>query len=233
MQITVFKRFANSNSMNKALYGRYIAKEALSVVLVGDFNPVILQPFWFSSKKLIGQDEAKGADIEVIHNELVRFSLNWISFDFTKKRLEFRTTQKPYYNPLKDLVESVIKIIDFKAEAIGINHIFDFSLRDADQYYKIGDVLSPLNIWKSEFNEPRLKEVGIIESCRKDGLEGMRRVTISPSSDKSIDFGICFNVNNHFNISKDKSEMLSILVEKWDDSIKDAISIATLVLEKI
>lgn len=219
--------------MNKALFSRYLAKEALSVVLVGDFNPVILQPFWFSSKKLIGPEEAKGADVEVIHNELVRFSLNWISFDFTKKRLEFRTTQKPYYNPLKDLVESVINSIDFKPEAFGINHIYDFSLRDAEQYYKIGDTLSPLAMWESEFKEPRLKEVGIIESKRKDGLDGMRRVTISPSSDDSIEFGICFNINNHFNISKDKSEMYSTLIENWDSSIKDSISIATLVLDKI
>lgn len=48
---------------------KYLKIETLSVVFIGDFNPVIIQPFWLSQKTLIRDDEAENAKVEVIHNE--------------------------------------------------------------------------------------------------------------------------------------------------------------------
>ena len=49
--------------------------ETFSIVFVGDFNPVILQPFWLANKGLIRESEATNAKVEVIHNEVVKFEL--------------------------------------------------------------------------------------------------------------------------------------------------------------
>ena len=44
--------------------------DGVSIVALGSFNPAIFQPLWFSCNDLIGPEEAKGADIKVVHKEV-------------------------------------------------------------------------------------------------------------------------------------------------------------------
>ena len=48
--------------------------ELLSIVVLGDFNPAIFHPLWFSVNGLVADAEAKDADVGFIHKQFASFS---------------------------------------------------------------------------------------------------------------------------------------------------------------
>lgn len=217
------------------IFEKYLQIESLSVVLIGDFNPVIFQPFWLANKCLIREDEAKNAIIDVIHNEIVKYELDWISIQISKNRCEFKTSKAPYFDPLKDLIVGIFKILnETPINSFGINHVYDFSLQTPEQYYNFGKKLTPLEFWNDDLNDPRLNQLEIIENERKDGQDGKRRISIETST-QSISFGIAIKINNHFALaSKDfKNDFIPVLERNWSNSFEESKSIIENLLNKI
>lgn len=198
---------------------KYLQIETLSVVIIGDFNPPILQPFWLSSKNLIREEEAKNAKIEIIHNDIVRYEINdWLNVEVTKKRCEFRTSKEPYFKPLKDLscgIFSILKETPF--DSVGINNIYELNLQSQKKFYEFGSKLTPLNYWDTSLNDPRLLNLEIYEEVKKDIPNSSRRVRIT-SSDKIISFGVTININNHFNLKFEgnKKDLITTINDNWD-----------------
>src|SRR5437870_4919946 len=85
--------------------------DAHSVVFVGDFNPKIFQPAWFAAQNLLRQEEADAAKIEIIHPEIVRFSLDWLHVEVVHERFKASTLQFPYFEILRDLTVGTFKIL--------------------------------------------------------------------------------------------------------------------------
>lgn len=195
--------------------------ETVSIVFLGDFNPIILQPFWLQGKGLIRESEAENAKVEVIHNEIARFALDdWAKIEITKERCEFKSSKEPYFEPLKDLASSIFKILrETPIRALGINHIYDLRMPDEDSFIRLGYFLTPLNVWEGNLDNPRLLNLEIFEAQRKDGEKGNRRVRIN-SSDQKIQYGVVVNVNDHFDLNIDgkKSNAVTLLEDKWKES---------------
>lgn len=214
---------------------KYLKIETLSVVFVGDFNPVIFQPFWLASKNLIGEIEANEANVEIIHKEVVKYELDWIKIEVTKNRCQFKTSKEPYFEPLKDLAVGVFKILrETPIKSFGINYIYDLSLIDEKKYYDFGNKLSPLNLWDGQLNDPRLISIEIKEETRRDNQNGYRRVRIMPS-DQKIPFGVTVNVNNHFDLHSEGSKIdaLPHLVKNWEESSIQSKNIVRSLFAKI
>ncbi len=200
---------------------------SLSIVILGDFNPIMIQPFWLSSKGLIRETEAESAKIEIIHNEVVKFEIDWLSVDVNRRRLELKTNKDMYFEPLKDLCISLLKIMnDFPVNSFGINHICEYNLNDKETYYNFGNKLAPLNNWKDSMKNPRLLSLEIIENERKDEKDGHLRVRINPSTHYSkLKYGIIIDVNDHYAISKESiknnaTKIVEILNSDWKESKK-------------
>ena len=70
--------------------------EALSVVLLGSFNPQIFQPAWLAAEGLIRKEEGQDAKIQVIHPEISAFSLGWAAIDVTHERYAVETSRACY-----------------------------------------------------------------------------------------------------------------------------------------
>jgi len=215
----------------------YLQIESLSIVFLGDFNPVILQPFWLSSKGLIREDEAITAEVKIIHNEIVKFELDWVSVEISKQRCEFKTNKSPYFEILKDLSLGVFKILrETPIKSLGINHIFDLALRSQESYYQFGDKLAPLQNWTDILNDPRLLILEILEENRKDGYKGRYRVRVTPS-DHNKPFGISVNINDHFKLEDHEKgtdmEMVKVLETNWENSLKRSKSVTQSLLNKI
>ena len=47
--------------------------DTTSIVLVGSFTPKIFHPLWFEARGLIGAQEAAGAQIGLVHDDLTQF----------------------------------------------------------------------------------------------------------------------------------------------------------------
>jgi hypothetical protein len=200
----------------------------LSIVMIGNFNPSIIQPYWFSSKHLIREQEAQNATIDLIHPDLVRWNIGWMSVEVTNSRFEIRSSQEPYFEPMKDLILSLVGILkETPINALGINHFLYFALPDEERHYEFGNKIVPLKKWESFMGNPKLFNVEIGEMTRTDEYAGQFRVKIQPSDIKlSSPYGILIYINDHYDLTNSKqkeNQVITIINANWTNSAKRAI----------
>jgi len=196
-----------------------------SIVFVGDFNPVIIQPYWLRSKGLIKEEEAENAKVEVIHNELVRFSIDWASLQITRDRFELRTSQQPYFEPLKDLGTSVFEILrETPLRAVGINHLRHYTLTEKE-YKELGNTLAPFKNWEGVLKSPALLSLEMIQQ-EEEGRAV--RVRIQPSDTLRAPYSFMININEHIRLHQGFEEkgstiqIINALKAKWRSSFINA-----------
>jgi len=192
----------------------------LGIVLLGSFNPSIITPFWLVSKGIIREIEAETAVLDVIHPNISRFSIpDWLSIEATQKRIDFKTNKESHFSVLRDLVVSVFgNLSETPIQAIGINHLSHFSLKDLKEYENFGYWLSPVQKLGGLLNEPKLQSIQFKETVNESNI-GLITMTISPS-DLILDRkSVVINMNHHFD-GKDKNaeEVMGLLVENWEYS---------------
>lgn len=207
----------------------YLQISSLTIVLVGDFNPAIVQPFWLANKKLIREQEGKDAKIDVIHNELSQFDISIGSIQVTNDKFIIGTSNEGFYEPVRDLVIGTFKTLsETPIRAIGLNHIFHFSFPTEKQYIEFGNRLVPLSPWQKFFVEPRILDLEIIDRKVKDRDHGYYRIKIQPSSEKlTTPYGVVFSINDHYDVGgKQEDErngtLIKQLQENWSSSLKKA-----------
>jgi len=115
---------------------------------------------------------------------------------------------------------SVFKILrETPIRALGLNHIYDLKMPNEGKFKELGSFLTPLELWKENLGNPKLLNLEIFESKRKDGERGNRRIRINPS-DQKIQFGVVVNVNDHFdlNIEGERINAVAQLEKHWNES---------------
>lgn len=217
----------------------YIHSSFYSIVLLGDFNPAIFQPFWLAEKKLIREGEATNATIEMISSTITKFKLDWIEFDITQKRLEARIAKDPFIEPARDLIIGIFSHLkETPIRIMGINNGRNLSLPDFERFYEFGNKLAPLSNWSDFMKDPRLINLEILENPRKDGYTGMYRVRVFPAPiNLNIKWGVSITVNDHYELENEKrdrdGEIIKILSANWDNSKKRADEIFNTLLDKL
>jgi len=217
----------------------YLHSKSMTLVFLGDFNPILFQPLWFAEKKLIMEGEAQQADIEILHPNLTKFKLDWVEFEINPGRLEMKISKEPFFEPARDLIVGIFKYLKgTPIRSLGINHTKNFSVPTREMYYDFGNKLVPLALWSNFMDDPRVNIVEILEKPRKDKLPGMIRVRITPTLPHlNIQFGVSMNVNDHYQLEegrKDREgEILNTLVMQWDYSKTRSDEIVDSLLEKL
>lgn len=118
--------------------------KSASIVLVGSFNPAIFHPEWLLRHELISEDDWKGKkeDIEIIHPEIAKFALEWLYFDVVRNKLIVRTNDSSKYLALRDLMVSVLKILEHTPiDFLGMNFDLRFKIDEEKFWHRIGDNL--------------------------------------------------------------------------------------------
>ena len=59
----------------------------LAIVIIGNFNPAIIQPFWLSKKNLIKESDAENARDVLIHDQLTQFNLGWVAIEISLDKM--------------------------------------------------------------------------------------------------------------------------------------------------
>ena len=215
-----------------------LESEDASIVLVGSFNPAIFHPEWLLRHQLITQDDVKGAKIEIVHNDLSKFSLEWLGVDVLRNKFIVRTNDPSQFSPMRDLMISVFGILEhMPITQLGMNSRRTYKIDKEEHWHKVGDVLAPKMVWE----ESLPKRVGLtsltVRSPRPDSLEG--HVNVSISSFRSSFFGVNFDVNNHVELGANqedgekKYDVSMILAEHWDSSLDLATKICETTLLKV
>lgn len=181
---------------------------SINIVVLGNFNPVIINPHWLMAKGLIRESEVRSP--EIIHAEISRFDLDWVSVEVTPSRMDFKSKKESDFEVLRDLVISIFTILkETPVEAFGINHLQHYSLKNTDEYSNFGYWLSPVRQFADFLKTPKLLSTTFTEEATQDE-DGLFRVTISPS-DLILDRkSVVFNVNHHI-INLDKQNALEFL----------------------
>lgn len=203
-----------------------------SIVLVGSLNPRIFTPDWFARNKLLTATEAEAAELEVVHEELTAFRMNWLNVRVEKQRFIAETNEAPFIR-LCDLTVRVFKefLIHTPLGRMGINRMIHFNVGDENTRNRVGRVLAPLEpwgAWGAEISKgdelitkkAREKELDF-ETLRKRGgmmslvmqqsytgddrPAGYIQVTTQPSVKIRQGAGIYMCVNDHYEI-KDADE---------------------------
>lgn len=200
--------------------------KSLSIVMLGNFNPTIFQPYWFSAKELIREEESSNAKIQVIHSSLVQFELDWVSFLITKEKFQVITTKESYFDIVKDLVISTFKILsETPIDALGINHTHNFTLKDSANYSRFGQWLGNLSIWQESVPESTLLTLEIFHSKKENGELGSQKIRITPSDLPNLNYGVAIDFNEHIQLkpsTNSKKELILMLEKNWKPSSIEA-----------
>jgi len=206
--------------------------QVLSLVLVGDFNPKIFHPAWFSCQGLIKKSEEEEAVIEIIRPEISIFELEWMKFSVTRDRATIETAKEPYYELLRDLVVSTFRLLNHTPiKMLGINMKKTFSVETAEEWHNYGHTLAPKTPWEGLLNSPGLNSISM-QGVRPDKYQGIISVVTGPTPATELKQGISILVNDHYTlVSSDTdtvmgcNEIMDILESSWSASLRRADSI--------
>lgn len=191
-----------------------------SIVLVGDFNVLIYQPLWFANEGLIRENEAKNATIEIMHRDVVTFSMEWLRFQAFPDRVIFSTKLGSYFEIIRDLVIGTFSLLEHTPiRMLGINYN---SHTQMPQNWRWEDFQKSLNGGGllDSFSTGVVKSLSIENSRDYNALEGIHNVRIEPSS--QLGNGILINTNDHY-VLREKEPVGSRLAvqtvkEQWTKS---------------
>jgi hypothetical protein len=216
----------------------------LSIVLVGNFNPLIYRPDWLVSKGIVAQsdvDEAVASkQIELIHPEMVQYHLPWASIQVQTTRFAVQTSEDPLVR-VHDLVLGAFAALpETPLTMMGINLHTHYPTTAEEEWHAIGDILAPKAPWAKLVNPDGKKRIGGLRSMimeqkpRADGRPGHIQVKVEPSI--SVRFGIFVEVNDHYQIDdvtspKNAAAMMTILRNEWEVSIARATELSDAVME--
>lgn len=205
---------------------------AAELVIVGDFNPIIFRPDWFAINDLISPEDAKKADIELVHKEITIFSLGWVKLHVDQNRLVVKTDEPPFVRICDLTIRTFKELLSHTPlRMIGINRRIHFKV-DEETRNRIGLKLAPLEPWgewtkdlklKKDAQHGGMRSLVMEQNVLDDRKKGCIRAKIEPSV--KVECGIFIEINDHYEVEKSKNvngtqEIIQILENNFETSIK-------------
>ena len=193
--------------------------ETFSIVVLGDFNPAILQPLWFSVNGLVPEAEAKDADVDVIHKQFASFAMGGIRVQVDGSRLGVTAEESPQGPILRDLVLGTLSVLEHTPlKAIGLNRDMVFLMETDEAWHEVGDRLVPKGDWEQILACPGMRQV-VVEGQRPNCKADRLHVRVQPSAN----LGILIAVNQHYQLETNErvevrdchNEATRVLTDDW------------------
>ena len=210
----------------------------VSVVLLGNFNPAIFTPAWFSLHGLLARQAADNANLRVAHPELTAFSTEWLHLHVTTDRFQAETQLAPHVR-IADLVVRVFRehVYHTPVRAIGINRNIHFLASSKTARDRLGKMLAPVEPWGelAETLELAGDQNGLVSlAMRQSNPAGRPRggqvnVKVEPSvkvGDGRL--GVYVQVNDHYEIdpavpdTDGREQLFGFLENGFDSSVQRA-----------
>ena len=198
-----------------------LEQRATTVVLIGRFNPDILQPMWFAAKGLLAERDVD-ADSLLVSQGFTSFATGEITIVCSRDRLQFGTTPKtPTEDILLDLITQTFELLaETPVIQLGVNH--QVHIPKSEQTWDtvvglFGDPQGRLVL----LGDQELRTVELTAK-RDDGFEGSRTIHIQPSA--YHEGGVWFQLNDHVQIAETPEQAggakdaIKALREIWDSS---------------
>jgi len=204
-----------------------ITHQGHAIVLLGNFNPSIFQPYWFANEELIRKKEANDAELQIAHRDVTVFKTDWFNIIITRDKFTIGSNQEAYYSPLRDLVLGTFKILNqTPVHAIGINREFHFRSPSKKKII-FDELIAPSSYWNKILGK-HVVESFMISEKRQGAFPGYRKLKIEPSN--KVKNGIYFDVNDHFENTVNRQDKKSnyeiiTLEEKWESPLENSFKL--------
>lgn len=196
----------------------------VNVQVLGHWNPSLFVPVWFADVGLLPEEEAKEADIDVIHEEVAQFDVDWLAVRVTRDRFVASTTRLTHTEALRDLIIGTLELLTHTpTRVMGINHDYVLQFDNRGDFDQLGWTLVSPDNW------PMLEKPGVatmqMQGARRDDNPGYVRIKIEPTLDET--YRVLVGVNDHYSPSleaesKTTPQLVEILRERWADSADEA-----------
>lgn len=209
-------------------------REAISIVVLGDFNPSIFQPLWFSANGLMPAEETKSADIAVIHKKVASFSMGKMQVQVDEARLGLTTVESPQGLVLRDLAIGTLSVLEHTPlKAIGINLDTVFVIDSDEAWHAIGHRLVPKSHWIPIVTQPGMQQV-IVDGKREGCVADKVQIRVQPTGQRHVMVAI----NQHYQLeTKERTDVrerhdaaIRALRDDWTSFFKYAGEAATKVI---
>lgn len=206
----------------------------VDIVLLGDFNPAIFSPKWFSANELLPEEAAEDADLQVAHRELTSFSADWLRLQVTRERFTAGSTQAPFVR-LRDLVHRLFRehLFHTPLRAFGINLSAHFLVDSFATRDRIGNTLAPLEPWGPWREQLDLdgRHGGMtslrMSQSKPSGRDpgGQVNVLVEPSARVGRDSGrgVFVSINDHFagkaDLTGTTEKLMATLAAEFEGSL--------------
>jgi hypothetical protein len=212
--------------------------EGLDVVVVGSFNPAIFHPEWFLRHMLVGDEDAKQAEIQVVSGQVSEFKISGLRLLCLPDRFAFGTANVSLQPKLQDLLLQIFTLLPHTpVGACGINPWAHYQVESTEYWHKIGHTLSPKDlIWKDLVKNPGMQSL-VIKAPREGDFSGEINLTVEPSLLFSP--GILTKSNYHYHLPADSVHaggaelLLKFLKAEWNVACGMARDVANKIFEKI
>jgi hypothetical protein len=204
-------------------------RDDTSIVLVGSFNPAIFQPMWFAVHQLISTEEAEGAVVGVVHDEITQFRTGKLRITVETNRFIVicSTTLR---DVARDLVVSCFGELLFHTpvKMFGLNRDVHFSCGDEPARNRFGQRLAPPDAWGKWGADIRAHSgdkvhggvfrIGMRSAPREGDFKGHVQVEVQRSTIVRNDAGVVVTVNDHYDVSEDERDSSAITAVNMIDA---------------
>jgi len=212
----------------------------VSIVLLGQFNPAIFSPAWFSMHDLLPKMVAENANLQIARKELIEFSTEWLELFVTHDRFSASTIVAPHVR-VRDLVVRVFgeHLFHTPVTAFGINRQLHFDVGSNESREHIGRALAPTEPWGEiadllHLNEEQNGMVSLVMRQNNPlgrSLGGQINIHVEPSNQIGDGkTGVYVEVNDHYSSgtaeSGEEINLIEFLGKEYENSIRQADKIA-------
>jgi hypothetical protein len=208
------------------------------IVLTGSFNPRILQPAWLAAQKLIREAESEAADIRIVHEEVVSFSLEWVNLEVDHDKLSISSTPKSETpEQVRDLALGVIEVLDHTpVDRVGIQFFGHLAMADQATRDKLGWTLVPPGPFSGQLDNPGMRSLQMAgrRPGDEDGGNGLL-VKIEPSY-RIAPNGVYISILDQYDVSGPEEANLGsalavkCIKDRWTSSFERAEAIVDEIL---
>ena len=225
------------------------ARETLSIVFLGSFNPRIFHPSWFVLEGLVLNEQVLGGisesnkDGPLVTPDLSRCEINQdVMVECLTDRLSINATTMLGEETARTLSSAMLsKLPHTPITAVGINHTQIIEARSEDEWHRIGDLLVPKDgVWNQVMkNRPGMAIVRVEEY--RPGPPTVRVwATIEPVREKTPPYRISIHTNWHTDIPQNPSDGLKsaeiaadFLTSQWEVALSFGRNLAKTLFTKI
>jgi hypothetical protein len=206
--------------------------QQVQVVLIGKFNPAIIQPGWLAKHGIVGETEALNAQVGLIHPDVASISLAHLEIVVEPEKCTI-SGKGIHFDVVRDFILKAFGEFLFHTPivAVGINFAVHFdcgSFEAREAFARRLAPREPWGAWGTQMEGPKegdghggLISIAMRQETRPDDRKGFLIVRLEPSS-RLKTTGIFMFVNDHYAVdgSTDSSQAMEVVELGWEPSIQ-------------